>query len=139
MKLNISLSFFNGHSASAHIADSDDNSLEIALKGNPKPACREAAKALRQAAARFDLLADEDEPFKVTTHARINRTKVEAVEATSLSHPTIPRILLAAYRLQAQVDNGELFDGDDDATTRSVQALDELEAAAAALRTAVGL
>jgi hypothetical protein len=36
----------------------------------------EAAKALRDAAARFELLAQESEPYQSKVHDRINRTIV---------------------------------------------------------------
>jgi len=39
-------------------------------------ACREAAQLLREAAARFDLLATRQDRCKEVTHAAVNRAKV---------------------------------------------------------------
>lgn len=77
MKVNIGLSIYNGTGSVATLETKDG---EIAIAGSrntgAKKACRDAAKALRDAAARFDMLADDQEPHKLTTHQRVNRAKV---------------------------------------------------------------
>lgn len=78
MKLNIGLSIYNGTGSVAMLETKDGDEIIIAGSRNTgaKKACRDAAKALRDAAARFDMLADDQEPHKLTTHQRMNRAKV---------------------------------------------------------------
>jgi hypothetical protein len=76
MKLKISISRHNGSSALARVEDGEDRDIELADCPTPKAACIKAAKALRDAAARFELLALESEPYQCKVHDRINRTKL---------------------------------------------------------------
>ena len=76
MNLKISLARHNGSSALARVEDSDERDIELADCATPKAACLKAAKALREAADRFDLLAQEAEPYHGKTHDRINRAKL---------------------------------------------------------------
>jgi hypothetical protein len=79
MKLKIWLAKYNGTGSTAHIENGDEDDLTIAGGSgtDAKKACLSAAKALRDAAARFDLLALEAEPYQQTTHRRINSTKLK--------------------------------------------------------------
>lgn len=74
MKLEVYCSKYNGNGASVSIENDDECSLEISCGYNytAKYACEIAAKRLREAADRLDVLAKEPEPFKHQTHARIN-------------------------------------------------------------------
>lgn len=77
MPLRIALGKLNIHGALAHIENDEEDNLDIVESRDCEDlsaaeTCREAAKALREAADRFDLLALEPDPFKVTTHDRIN-------------------------------------------------------------------
>lgn len=72
MKLSISLGKLNGKYALAHIENDDENIIDVTdgHHKDPKAACVAAAKALREAATRFDALADEAEPFNYKTPSR---------------------------------------------------------------------
>lgn len=76
MKLKISLARHNGRSALARVEDGDEQDIAVADCASPKAACLKAAKALREAADRFELLAQESEPYHGKTHDRINRAKL---------------------------------------------------------------
>lgn len=76
MKLKISLARCNGSSALARVEDGDERDIELADCATPRAACLKAANALREAADRFELLAQEPEPYHGKTHDRINRTKL---------------------------------------------------------------
>ena len=76
MKLKISLARHNGSRALARVEDGDERDIELADCATPKAACLKAAKALREAADRFDILAQESEPYHGKTHDRINRAKL---------------------------------------------------------------
>ncbi len=76
MKLKISLARHNGRSALARVENDDELDIDIADCSTPRAACLKAAKALREAADRFDLLAQEPEPYHGKTHDRINRAKL---------------------------------------------------------------
>lgn len=79
MKLYVSLSLYNGTGSCASIEDTKEDHLMRIREGYslpPKTACKKAAQDLREAAARFDLLAEEKFPYNITTHDRINKTKV---------------------------------------------------------------
>jgi len=82
MKLEVTCAKFNGTGACASIEDDDGYSLTVAEGRNytSKYACTLAAKRLRDAADRLDILANESEPFKSATHQRINAMrKAESV------------------------------------------------------------
>ena len=74
MKLEVTCAKYNGTGACASIEDDDDNSFTVAEHRNytAKQACAIAARRLREAADRLDVLANEPEPFKFATHQRIN-------------------------------------------------------------------
>lgn len=76
MKLKISLARHNSISALARVEDGDERDIELSDCATPRAACLKAAKALRDAADRFDLLAQEPEPYHGKTHDRINRAKL---------------------------------------------------------------
>ncbi|MBF4990659.1 hypothetical protein [Methylophilus sp. QUAN] len=80
MKLFISLAILNGSSAQAIIDLDDGISIDLDRSKSPREACQNAAKTLREAALRFELLAKESEPFQASTHERINNTKVTVKE-----------------------------------------------------------
>lgn len=58
--------------------DDDFSSLQLLETSNPDPAyaCKQAAERLRQMAARFELLAQEPQPYKEATHKKINFVEV---------------------------------------------------------------
>lgn len=61
------------------VENEDGSEVELTRYGaarTPKGACRKAAKALRTAAARFDLLAETKAPVQGSVQSRINRTRV---------------------------------------------------------------
>ena len=76
MKLKVSLAFHNGSSSLACVEDNRFNGMTVVDRVAPKAACIQAAKILREAAARFELLALEAEPYHAKTHDRINRAKL---------------------------------------------------------------
>lgn len=80
MKLFISLAVLNRSAAQAIIDLDDGISIDLDRSKSPREACQNAAKTLREAAIRFDLLANESEPFLAMTHDRINKTKVTVKE-----------------------------------------------------------
>jgi hypothetical protein len=71
-KLRVSLAYGVTGEAFASVANDEDDSIDVAGGRTPAAACRAAAKALRAAADRFDLLAAEREPYHVTTQDRVN-------------------------------------------------------------------
>ena len=81
MKLHVSLAILNGNGVSAGVESSSDDFDSLRLNESysmsPQKACRNAAKKLRDAAARFDLLAEfnRDKIFKRSVHATINNSK----------------------------------------------------------------
>lgn len=90
MKLKIALSILNDRGSSARIENEDDDSLEIVESysdGSGKKTCLSAAKALRDAAAKFEALALEEDRFKCTTHDRINSGRRRHGEKTPDSEP----------------------------------------------------
>ncbi len=84
MKLLVSLACYNGRGSSASIEIEDEDgcgdSIHIVegFSYSPQETCRRAAKKLREAAARFDLLAGEkkDLIYKCGTHNRVNCKKM---------------------------------------------------------------
>lgn len=76
MKMRIYLALHDGRSSRATIDDSDGLEIEISSRSTPKAACLKAAKVLRDAANKFELLSNEPAPFNCETHDRINRTKL---------------------------------------------------------------
>jgi len=73
----IRLSVWNSKGALACIEDTDGDSVDIALSKTTKSAktiCKRAAERLRQLAAKFEALAETEEPFKFVTQEQINRT-----------------------------------------------------------------
>lgn len=77
MKLKVSLSYGVMGEALPSVEGRDMDRLDLAKAPTPRAACRAAARALRQAAARMDLLGDQPEPFREATHRRVNRTAVQ--------------------------------------------------------------
>ena len=79
MKLEISLSKLNGKYAIANIENDDEHVIDVTdgHHKDVKAACKAAAKSLREAAFRFDALAEEAEPFNYKTHNRINKKRVQ--------------------------------------------------------------
>lgn len=78
MKLEVSLGKYNGKYALAHIENDHENIIDVTdgHHKDPKAACVAAAKALREAAFRFEALAEEPEPFNWKTHQTINRKRL---------------------------------------------------------------
>lgn len=80
MKLMVKLSHFDSLSIGslAKLETLDGSCIEIvgSEKMTPKTACKQAAKALREAAARFDLLGKDREPYLKMTRDRINNDKL---------------------------------------------------------------
>lgn len=74
MKLEVHCAKYNGNGASVRIENDEEDCLEISCGYNytAKYACELAAGRLREAANRLDILARDPEPFKITTHQRIN-------------------------------------------------------------------
>lgn len=83
MKLKIWLAKYNGTGSVAHIENGDEDDILIAggRTTAPKKTCLAAAKALREAAERFELLALEAEPYNMATHRRINAAKLNTLKA----------------------------------------------------------
>lgn len=82
MKLNVSLSKNLSGGAIARVENGDDDSFDLTGPVvSPKSACARAAKILRAAADRFDLLAYEERPYHDDTHRRINAMKLPAQAA----------------------------------------------------------
>jgi len=81
MKMKIAISLLNDHGSLARLEDGEGRSVELIESNSSRDAkrlCQRAAKELRACALRFELLAEEPDPFKVTTQDRVNRAKVEA-------------------------------------------------------------
>ena len=84
MKLEISLSILNGDGVSAGVNSSSDDFESLRLNESysmsPQKACRDAAKKLRDAARRFDLLAKHKRKtiFKKYTHDEINAIRLDS-------------------------------------------------------------
>ena len=78
MKLKIWLAKYNGTGSTAHIETGDEYDIQVAggQATSPRKACLAAAKALRDAAARFELLALETEPYHQRTHRRVNTARI---------------------------------------------------------------
>jgi len=78
--LKVCLSMNGGEGFVATVETQDDDELWLPLsddhEGDAAGACQEAARLLREAAARFDLLAAEQKPVHVKTHARVNAARV---------------------------------------------------------------
>ena len=78
MKLAIALAKYNGKWVMASIENDDESTLCITdgHHKDPKAACAAAARALRNAATRFDALANEPEPYNYKTHNAINKKRL---------------------------------------------------------------
>ena len=89
MKLKIWLAKYNGTGSTAHIENGDEDDILVAGGSStaPKKACFAAAKALRDAAERFELLALEAEPYHQTTHRKINAAKLKTPNAGVTGQP----------------------------------------------------
>lgn len=74
--IRVSLARLNGRRALAVLEGDDDRCVDVYDALDPKQACLLAAKSLRAAAQRFELLALEPEPFKCDTHHKINRKRL---------------------------------------------------------------
>jgi hypothetical protein len=74
--MRVELAKYNGTGSVALLVSSDEFDTVELVKGkslSAKQACRQAAERLRDAANRFERLAEEAEPYKSETHDRINR------------------------------------------------------------------
>ncbi|MBI2307545.1 MAG: hypothetical protein HYU78_09595 [Rhodocyclales bacterium] len=73
LKIHLSKNLGSG-GATACIANEHEDEIYVAggRTVSPKRACLNAAKRLREAAARFELLAKEGKPFHEDTHRKIN-------------------------------------------------------------------
>ena len=81
MKMKIAISQLNDHGSLARLEDGEGRSVDFGISHTSRDAkrlCQRAAKELRECALRFEMLAQEADPFKVTTQARVNRAKIEA-------------------------------------------------------------
>ena len=84
MKLEVSLSILNGEGVSAGVNSSSDDFESLRMNESysmsPQEACRNAAKKLRDAAHRFDLLAEHKKKsiFNRKTHDKINRIRLDS-------------------------------------------------------------
>lgn len=67
--------------ATATIANENDDEIEVAggRTVSPKRACLNAARRLRLAAGRFELLAKNDKPFNEATHRTVNAIRLTGV------------------------------------------------------------
>lgn len=74
MKLTVSVAKYNGTGSIAHVEDHEERSIEVAgsLTMTAEKACLQAAKSLRAAADKFELLAKEAAPYNGNTHDKIN-------------------------------------------------------------------
>lgn len=93
MKLKIALSKYNVDGSMATIENADGFDINVCggVSVNAKNACLGAAKALRDAAARFELLALEDAPYQAKVHARINATKLPETKAQARQQEVVSR------------------------------------------------
>jgi hypothetical protein len=88
MNLTVCLSIVNHDAFGASIENDEEmESLNLAEGTNAKRTCAAAAKRLRDLADRFDALAREPEPCKVTTHKRINRRTRTAIRPNAQAQP----------------------------------------------------
>lgn len=81
MKLQIAISKLNESGSLARLENDDMDSVDFCISNTSQDAkklCLKAAKELREYAARFEMLANEPDPFKEATQNRVNRAKVEA-------------------------------------------------------------
>lgn len=81
MKLKIAISLLNESGSLARLENDDMDSVDFCESNTSQDAkklCMKAAKELREYAARFEMLANEPNPFKEATQNRVNRAKVEA-------------------------------------------------------------
>lgn len=77
MKLTVSVARYNGTGSIAHVEDHEERSIEVAgnLTMTAEKTCLQAAKSLRAAADKFELLAKEAAPYNGNTHDKINKNK----------------------------------------------------------------
>lgn len=83
MKLSINLYFRNGRAALATVEDENGQEADLAARTSPKAACLSAAKTLRTAAARFELLAQEAEPYQHKVQQAVNRKRIAPAKETT--------------------------------------------------------
>jgi hypothetical protein len=83
MKLSINLYFRNGRTALATVEDECGHEADLSERKSPQAACLSAAKALRTAAARFELLAQEATPYQHTVQQAVNRKRITPTKETA--------------------------------------------------------
>ena len=78
--MKISCSSYGGRGSSAEIESNHGYNSILVVDGrnySAKKACLLAAKRLRVLAARFELLAQEREPYNFKVHSKINRCHID--------------------------------------------------------------
>ena len=83
--MRISCALFNGRGSLAQIESHDGDSIAIVegVNYSPRKACLLAAKRLRALADKFELLAEEKEPYNYRVHSRIKWSKPQSDEETT--------------------------------------------------------
>lgn len=83
MKLRIELAKCNGGKGSFARIETKEDWLTLAggATTTPARACLSAAKTLRDAATRFEMLALEDAPYRQETHRKINAAMLKTPNA----------------------------------------------------------
>ncbi len=79
--LHITLAKYNTNGNYSEVKNDDGETIRIVENGAGGEAmaaevCLSTARALREAATRFELLAKEREPYKLATHNKINRWNI---------------------------------------------------------------
>jgi hypothetical protein len=72
--------FGDGSSASIEYDDGESFCVAQGRSMGAKTACKKAAKQLRTLADKFDMLADENEPYQLEVQKRVNRWIKEKVK-----------------------------------------------------------
>lgn len=75
-KLRVTLHYGATGKAFAGLEDLEGQPIDLGCAATPRAACRAAARLLRQAANRFDLLGCQQQPFLTDTQRRVNRAAV---------------------------------------------------------------
>jgi hypothetical protein len=85
VKTSIELALYHPDGAVANIVDYEEDTARIVLNKRSrcaKDTCEEAAKVLRELALRFELLAQEEDPFKASTQDKINKIQLPGMEGS---------------------------------------------------------
>lgn len=124
-KLQVKLSYGVNGEAYAMLEDDDGTWVDLGKGMTPRQVCNAAAKRLRQAAERFELLARQKEPFAEKTQAMVNRTRIPAWRVTLPNETPKPLSTRAQNVLANIVKDGFIRAGSIGRNTKA--AIKELE------------